>query len=396
LNNRRLLARPPTLGAGRARRGSAMTAHAVRRRGLGFHRRAGWALLTTWGLLALVGILRKSVGCTGFVAAGARSGGSARSGATRRAAAGKVTTTDSEGRPRFRVSEAAAGEAPAEDATPTSPAEDLFRASARRKKRLGEIRNEQDEREDAAVEALKKAMTSRDIEELELAVKQAEAAGLKASETQDARAIIVQEKGGGLLWVNHAGRRSFEIEWEKGDTVADLKKEIVRVSKVPFGMQVLKSGGADLGEDFRYLEQLPATKNGKIPDVWLFDQRDREDILADEMQGEPFYSDDSDEELPDAATWAGRIILGFIPALYVFTQILGINPFEPEQAGKMVDLPELLGFAEPGTSVSLRKFDPTAEKAPTKIPAPREEEVPMSKQAYSQFQYGAMKLTEKD
>jgi len=244
------------------------------------------------------------------------------------------------------------------------------------------------------VEALKKAMTSRDLEELGLAVKQAEAAGLKPSETQDARAIMVEERGGGLMWVNHAGRRSFEMEWEKGDTVADLKKEIVRVSMVPYGQQVLKSGGADLGEDFKYLENLAATRGGKVPDVWLFDQRDREDILADEMQGEPYYSDDNDEDIPDPTTWVGRIFLGFIPALYVGTQILGINPFEPEQAGKMMDLPEMLGLAEPGSSVVKRKFDPTAVKEAPNVPAPYEKEVPMTKQAYPFVGYDATLLSD--
>lgn len=366
-----------------------MTAHAARRRGLSGRRRAGWAVLSTWGLLALVGILWKSVSCKGFVAGAARGGSPARSCAARRAAADDSAAGESKPSP--------ADDSPAEVSKPTSPAEDLFRASARRKKRLGEMRDEQEEKETAAVEALKKAMTSRDLEELDLAVKQAEAVGLKPSETQDARRIMVEENGGGLLWVNHAGRRSFEIEWEKDDTVADLKKEISRVSQVPIGQQVLKSGGADLGEDFKYLATLAATRKGKVPDVWLFDQRDREDILADEMQGEPFYSDDNDDDIPDAQTWVGRIILGFIPALYVGTQILGVNPFEPEQSGKMIDLPELLGFAEPGSSMVKpnRKFDPEAERTSPAIPAPVTKEVPLNKQGYPYFGYDASSLSER-
>lgn len=365
-----------------------MAAHAARRRGLGGRRRAGWAALTTLGLLALVGILRKSVSCQGFVATGARGGRRPR--AARRAAdAGEPKPP-----PAGESEPPPAGDGPAELSKATSPAEDLFRASAGRKARLGEISVKKEIAETAAVEALKKAMTSRDLEELDLAVKQAEAVGLKPSETQDARAIMVEERGGGLLWVNHAGRRSFEIEWEKGDTVADLKKEVVRVSQVPYGAQVLKSGGADLGEDFKYLENLAATKKGKVPDVWLFDQRDREDILADEMQGEPFYSDDNDDDIPDGATWVGRILLGFVPALYVGTQILGINPFEPEQNGKYIDLAEMLGFAEPGSSVSMRKFDPEALKEATKVPAPIEKEVPFNKQAYPSNTFGASMLSD--
>lgn len=280
------------------------------------------------GLLALLGLLRECASCRGFLAAHAGSR-----------------------RERARVARDAADEesavTPAPPEKQSSPAEDLFRASARRKKMLEEARSEKEEREDEAIEALKQAMETREIAQLEAAIKQAEDVGLKPSETQDARNIVVEEKGGGLIWINHVGQRSYEVEWETGDTVADLKKEIFRVSRVPYSQQVLKSGGADLGQDFKYLSELAATKNGKVPDVWLFDERDREDIIADEMDGEPYYSDDGEDALPGFSIVV-TVVFGAVPFLYVVTQMFGLNPFEPEQAGKLFDLGELLGFSAPG------------------------------------------------
>jgi len=265
--------------------------------------------------------------------------------------------------------------------TKRSPAEELFKKTARRKSKLETVMDEQEEKESEAVEALKKAMTSKDVAELEAAVKQADAVGLKMSESQDARRMIVQERGGGLLWINHVGRRSFEVEWEKGDTVSDLKKVIFKVAKVPYGMQVLKAGGADLGDDYKALEKLSAIRGGKSIDIWLYDNRDKEDIIADEMEGEPFYTDDNVEEEEVAAGSLLSVFLGVVPLLYVGTQILGINPFEPEQAGKLIDLGELLGFTEAGQGMDVAVPDKRADevlesleevksKLPSKIPLP--------------------------
>jgi len=144
--------------------------------------------------------------------------------------------------------------------------------------------------------------------------------------------------GGGTLWVNRPGQRSFEVRWQSGDTVGDLKAVVQEATNIPPSNQELRSNGVELFPDGQSLEEwalsaggVAATAGGKAPDIWLFDGRSEDERAAVDP---PAGSYEEDEGL-DVFRLLFYLLVVLPLTVYVGTQALGINPFEQQ-----VPLPE--------------------------------------------------------
>jgi len=161
---------------------------------------------------------------------------------------------------------------------------------------------------------------------------------------------------GGTFWVNRPNQRSFEVRWEEGDTLADLKAVIKEATNIPPKKQELRCNGAEIFPDELVLEDLAlqvsgvaATAGGKGPDIWLFDGRsDEEREAVDPPEG--YYSELDD---PDSKPFLDAYRIFFygvviLPVtLYVLTQALGINPFEGDNTVFTTEPIPLQGQYEP-------------------------------------------------
>lgn len=95
------------------------------------------------------------------------------------------------------------------------------------------------------------------------------ASTLKLQEApKESKLLVPTPEGGGRLWVNQPGRVSFEVIWEEGDKIKDLKAEIQRITGIPVNKMELLKNGEPLGVDGQLLAGVVTE------DVWVTDERD--------------------------------------------------------------------------------------------------------------------------
>ncbi|CAE8619769.1 unnamed protein product, partial [Polarella glacialis] len=166
----------------------------------------------------------------------------------------------------------------------------------------------------------------------------------------------------GKFWVNQPGMIAFEVQWNEGDKVSDIRAVIEKVTDIPPDKQELKLGRYEIGPDGQLLEALD------LEDVWLIDDRDE-----GERRGE--YNPDPEDDTSTLAS-PGKVffwvVIGIL-TLFWATQVAGVNPYanfpegprqdwskvpydlrpgnEPNQAGFFQTDPskrvQLQGFAQP-------------------------------------------------
>lgn len=161
---------------------------------------------------------------------------------------------------------------------------------------------------------------------------------------------------GGTFWINRPQQRSFEVRWEEGDTLGDLKSVIRQATDIPPKKQELRINGAEIYPDELVLEDLAlevsgvtAIAGGKGPDIWLFDGRsDEEREAVDPPAG--YYSELDDPDSQPFLDTFRVVFYGFfiLPVtLYVVTQALGVNPFEGKDSIILEEKQPLQGQFEP-------------------------------------------------
>lgn len=170
------------------------------------------------------------------------------------------------------------------------------------------------------------------------------------------------EFGGGLVWINRPGQRSFEVRWAKNDTVADIKKVIREQSELPYDNQELRANGEPVEPDEKLMDDwvleaggVSGAFRGQAPDIWVFDATDEDER---EAAYPPIVLE---EELPQEEINLKQqiwVAVGLL-TLFTVTQALGVNPFTPktgkiyDTAGMQFVLPEDMSAAVPAAGAGV-------------------------------------------
>lgn len=119
------------------------------------------------------------------------------------------------------------------------------------------------------------------------------------------------------FWVNQAGQISFEVEWDEGDKVKDLKEVVAKVSRIPRDVQELRCRGNPIGPDGQLLEGLD------LSDVWVLDTRD-------EGERPGVFFNDAEEDYAIKWTKAKGFIFGGVALVLtvVLLQASGMYKFD--------------------------------------------------------------------
>eukprot|EP00913_Durusdinium_trenchii_P024543 g23041.t1 len=72
----------------------------------------------------------------------------------------------------------------------------------------------------------------------------------------------------GKFWVNQPGQLSFEIQFNRGDRVRDLRTVIEKVTGIPPEAQELRANGEMVDKEGQFLEAMD------LSDIWVMDDRD--------------------------------------------------------------------------------------------------------------------------
>ncbi|CAE7449756.1 unnamed protein product [Symbiodinium pilosum] len=140
----------------------------------------------------------------------------------------------------------------------------------------------------------------------------------------------------GNFWVNQPGQLSFEVQFNRGDKVKDLRTVIEKVTGIPPDAQEIRSGGDLLWKDGQFLEALD------LSDIWVMDDRD-----DSPERGE--WNPDPEEDMDPLSNPLKISIYAFSAFIGLFwvTQVAGINPYANWPEGPREDwsqVPEELGL----------------------------------------------------
>lgn len=191
----------------------------------------------------------------------------------------------------------------------------------------------------------------------------AEAKLLEETEAVDkARAEAVQQaalekdsatgENMGTFWVNQPGQIAFEVQWNRGDRIRDLKAVIFKVTGIPPEKQELRSGQRTMGMEGFSLEGLD------LSDVWLLDDRDES-----EKRGE--YNPNPEEDMSLLANPSKAFIWVFAAFITLFwvTQMLEINPYANFPEGPREDWSKVPEDLRPGNEpIQMGYFQLPAER----------------------------------
>lgn len=164
----------------------------------------------------------------------------------------------------------------------------------------------------------------------------------------------------GKFWVNQPGQLSFEVAFNRGDRIRDLRTVIEQVTGIPPEAQEIRAGTTLMWRDETFLEGIP------VDDVWLLDDRD-----FSEKRGE--YNPDPEEDTSLLANplKIGIWIFAAIVTIFWVTQVAGVNPYGDWPKGPRLDwstVPEdLRPGAKPLQGV-VPDDDPTKIRVPAKEP----------------------------
>lgn len=147
------------------------------------------------------------------------------------------------------------------------------------------------------------------------------------------------EFGGGMVWVNRPGQRSFEVRWAANDTVADLKKVIRKESELPYDNQELRCNGVPVEPDTLLLDEwvsqaggIMSAFEGQAPDIWVFDATDEDERDA---AYPPIVLET--ELTTGERNFKGLIFfLAGLCVIFTLTQAVGVNPLV-DKSGKIYD-----------------------------------------------------------
>jgi len=167
----------------------------------------------------------------------------------------------------------------------------------------------------------------------ELAKKAARDAVEKAAkEVPDMRGQAI-----GKFWVNSPGQVSFEVEFESGDKLLQLKQVIEKVLGIPVDKQELRIMNRKVVQMNVLLETID------LSDVWVIDDRD-----DSPERGE--YNPDPEEDMSLFANplKIGVWIASAVLLAFVVTQALELNPYANFPEGPMMDWSKLPEDERPG------------------------------------------------
>jgi len=191
----------------------------------------------------------------------------------------------------------------------------------------------------AEQEALDKREEQKKFQ-LEAVAKAAKEEGLTNRETKE---------NVGKFWVNQPGQISFEVAFDEGDKIRDLKFVIEKVTGIPPDKQILRFSGTEMRADKQQLEALV------LNDVWVEDDRD-----DSEIRGE--YNPDPEEAEEGAAgAKIGVYLLSFFIFLFWITQVFGVNPYSNWPEGPREDWSKVAPGYRPGEIPPTPDFSKLAE-----------------------------------
>lgn len=141
----------------------------------------------------------------------------------------------------------------------------------------------------------------------------------------------------GKFWVNQPGQLSFEIQFNRGDRVKDLRTVISKVTGIPPEAQEIRANGELVNKEGQFLEALD------LSDIWVMDDRD-----DSPERGE--WNPDPEE---DMSPWSSPFKIGvyiFTAVLTIFwvTQIAGVNPYANWPEGPRLDWSQIPEDLRPG------------------------------------------------
>ncbi|CAE7680253.1 unnamed protein product [Symbiodinium sp. CCMP2592] len=141
----------------------------------------------------------------------------------------------------------------------------------------------------------------------------------------------------GNFWVNQPGQLSFEVQFNRGDKVKDLRTVIEKVTGIPPDAQEIRAGGDLLWKDGVFLEGLDLT------DIWVMDDRDDS---PERGEWNPDPEEDMDP-LSNPLKIAIYLFSGIIGIFWV-TQVLGVNPYGNWPEGPRANWAEVPEDLRPG------------------------------------------------
>ncbi|CAK9049782.1 unnamed protein product [Durusdinium trenchii] len=149
---------------------------------------------------------------------------------------------------------------------------------------------------------------------------------------------IIVEEAGGKFWVNQPGQLSFEIQFNRGDRVRDLRTVIEKVTGIPPEAQELRANGEMVDKEGQFLEAMD------LSDIWVMDDRDDSPERGEwnpdpEEAGSRFH-------LPRIGTYIFSAIL----TIFWVTQVAGVNPYGNWPEGPRLDWSQVPEDLRPGNT----------------------------------------------
>eukprot|EP00434_Breviolum_minutum_P022126 symbB.v1.2.019535.t1/scaffold1599.1/size109767/5 len=141
----------------------------------------------------------------------------------------------------------------------------------------------------------------------------------------------------GKFWVNQPGQLSFEIQFNRGDRIRDLRSVIEKVTGIPPDAQEIRTNGELVTREAQFLEALD------LSDVWVMDDRD------DSPERGEWNPDPDEDTSPFASPFkvGFYIVTAFITIFWV-TQVAGVNPYANWPEGPRLDWSQIPEDLRPG------------------------------------------------
>ncbi|CAJ1402602.1 unnamed protein product [Effrenium voratum] len=141
----------------------------------------------------------------------------------------------------------------------------------------------------------------------------------------------------GKFWVNQPGQLSFEVQFNRGDQVKDLRKVIEKVTGIPPEAQELRGNGELMYKDGQMLEAVD------LSDIWVMDDRD-----DSPERGEWNPDPEEDMDLLANPFKIGVYIFAIVLSIFWVTQVAGVNPYGKWPEGPRLDWSQVPEDLRPG------------------------------------------------
>jgi len=143
----------------------------------------------------------------------------------------------------------------------------------------------------------------------------------------------------GKFWVNQPGQLSFEIQFNRGDRVRDLRTVIEKVTGIPPEAQELRANGEMVDKEGQFLEAMD------LSDIWVMDDRD-----DSPERGEWNPDPEEDMSLVGSPLKIGTYIFSAILTIFWVTQVAGVNPYGNWPEGPRLDWSQVPEDLRPGNT----------------------------------------------